>query len=128
MTHAETRVLRQRAAAAVVGGATVQEVSAAFKRPRQWVRDACDRHGVTVPEESGLSPASPTTYSIIADLMFTHKSFTAIGIEQRVSKQRVDQIHKACVAAGIPVHPRPKGLSPTATTMTDGPQNNGDMK
>lgn len=102
MTHAERKARRGEMARAVAAGGSLSDTATLFGVPPNQVYRACREFGV----ESRVR-GDGAVYRVVAALCNTRNSFAAVALATGVSRQRVGQIYAACVAAGVPVRPRP---------------------
>lgn len=106
LTQKERAARRRRIAARCRAGATLAEVMAEFGVSETMVERACAAHGAKVARRVRTEETAAVTLAIVADLCNTADAVAAIGRRHGVSRQRVQQLHAAALAAGIPVRPR----------------------
>jgi hypothetical protein len=105
MTGEKRRQIRKNIADDVLSGMTIKELCKKYKVSMHQVHMACKEHGVQPPLHIKLQAS---TYSVIADLINTNKSFSQIGREKYITRQRVEQVYHRCKETGIPVKSRSK--------------------
>ena len=110
MTHKESRELRRKIWEAMSGGKSRSEVIREFGVSIYFVARAMSEYGHIPDSGQGVSVGGVTgtlkrsTFHIIAAMLNTKDSHSDIAKRFNVSKQRISQIHKSCVEAGIPVN------------------------
>lgn len=99
MTHAQRHARRLALIEEVRRGRLMTEVAAEAGVSVGLLRKECARVGVAQPQYQVL----PNTYTIIAALLNTGDTLTAIALRFGISKERVRQIYQRCIDAGIAV-------------------------
>lgn len=92
LSQVERAQRRTQMARLVAKGSSMQEVSRAFDVTLATVKIACKENGVLCNEEY----APPKSYSIIAMLLNTKKTFQEIGLALDVSETRVRAVYQQC--------------------------------
>lgn len=108
LSHEERAERRKKIALAVKRHGDIAKASTDFKVTEHLVRNACKEHKVKVPRTFAES-INASTYKVIAALINTTDTLTAIAIRHGLSPQRVDQIKTQCVEAGIKLKSRYRG-------------------
>lgn len=110
MTHEERREHRREIAEFVRdNGANTAALSSACRRfgaSLAKVRTACFEFDVPI---AGEDRSVLLALKIVAELLCNADSFKVIARRHRVSQQRVSQVYRTAVEAGVPVPERARG-------------------
>lgn len=109
LTHYLRARRREAIANDLKNGLTFKEIAAKYDMSNSHIAAISREHGV----RCGTRMLSPNTYEIIRDLIKTDWPMSYIAEQHKVTRQRVGQINKCCVDAGVPVRER---LSSNVTT------------
>jgi hypothetical protein len=99
--------------AAIAAGSTIDEVAAKYRVSSGTARDACLVAGVAPPSRR-VAIRSTGSLAILAALINTDETEASIAARMRLTRQRVNQIKQAAVAAGIAIRPRGVGAKAEA--------------
>jgi transposase len=103
MTHDESRRLRKAIAEFVKDTQDVREACKRFEVSTTYVRTSCREHGVTITRPPIIRVLHISTYKIIALLVTSDMSLRQIAKELSTSPQRISDVAKQCIKAGIPI-------------------------
>ena len=109
LDHHERRRRRQAIAEFIRSGRTVHEACAGFGVSHGLVKQSCRDYGVDSDGRSappGGSRRKAGVFAILSRLFDPSSSFSAVALSLGVSRQRVWEVHRQAVEAGIPLPPR----------------------
>lgn len=107
LSHEERRLRRARIASAIAEGQSMDQVRETFRVSAEFVAAACREHKVLIPGRKRGRPAQIPAFQILGWLI-AHPSRSQADAARHfgVTRQRIEQIARAAVAAGIPVPQR----------------------
>ena len=106
LSHAERRARRAEIAAVCAKGKTAAEAAAKFECGATLVFTACREAGV---EPKRKAATDPSRLRLIAALVNTTTSFSALAKRHGVTRQAIEKFAGKCVAAGLKVRSRRAG-------------------
>ncbi len=109
MTRDQSRARRRDIAQVVADGASVREAAAQFGVSGRTVAHALREFGVADQRNRNGGVERFTAYDVIAALFDGARGIHRIARDLGISHQRVAEVYRRCVRAGIPVPRRPKG-------------------
>ena len=111
ISHKERAALRCRIAASISGGMTVDQAAAEFGVSVGYVYLACREQNTSLPKKQH---SQARIMRVIAAMLNTRQSLSAIAASEGVSRQWVWSIYRCAKDAGIPVHERLGGCQKQA--------------
>lgn len=108
ITRAERAARRASIANDYLGGATVASLCVKYHATQNFVRSALREQNITIRHEE-TPRAKASTYEILAALINTDEGQSDIARRMGITPQRVSEIAKKAVAAGIQFLARKRG-------------------
>jgi len=109
MTHAELRERRSKIAVCIKDGLSINDAATQFDVSTSCVYSVMHEYNIPLPKRNNPSNIN---YPIIADIINTELSFSAIGKKHNITRQRVEQIATHMHKHGIIFAPRPHTKQP----------------